>query len=393
MRQRQRNTRAAFTLIEMLIVIAIIIILMAMLLPAIVRVWGYVDDTRMAYEVKKLAEGCENFKTKHNMYPPARIILRENNNYQTNTGTGITKQEQAEQYSMQCLQSVFNGINLNPYAGPGPGSNLATDLANGLWHDWNGNGQLDTAPMFLEGEEAIVFFLGGMRYGPLTDRTPGRGFHTDVTRPTVQSTGERKGPYHEFDPGRITYEARYVLNAPNHPAGIPGSLGWFPVYLDRYSTPYAYFLARGNTQDNYFHVGSNAVLPGGGQDHPLWLTDCARLTDHNPPLACAGFNYQITVFINYFQHQNQDQSGTVHTTYYAGDRFQIVGAGRDNLFGSGGQYVRDDPEASRFNYMPTIPDPDSGAVPVVTPSPPLPRTRAAMNGNNFTNFVGSKLIR
>jgi prepilin-type N-terminal cleavage/methylation domain-containing protein len=389
MRQRHHHPRPAFTLIELLIVIAIILILMGLLLPAIMRVWGYVDEVRTSTEIKKLAEACDQFKNEHHMYPPARIILRERMDYQPNFGGNPNSRHSImEQYSQTCIDTMFNGISNTPYAGPAPGRTIQQDLADGLWHDWNGNGIVDNNPMFLEGEEALVYWLGGMRYGAITDRGPGRGFNRDMTKPTINTTGERKGPYFEFDPKRITNNLDYVKNAlPLN--GVYGSGGWFPVYLDRYGVPYAYFSARGNSQNNYYHVDSAGVggPPFTGDNNPLWLTDCARLTDQNPPLGITpnpnpdlNFNTPTTIFVPYFQAQNTDPINTaqVNTTYYMGDKFQIVSAGRDKLFGSGGYYNAADPENSTFAYPPLL-TPSAGA--------------KQANSNNFTNFVQAKLIR
>ena len=401
---RHRTPRRAFTLIELLIVIAIIMILIGLLLPAVMRVWGYVDEVRTATEIKRLAAACDEFKNHHNMYPPARIILRERMDYLlappavppafANTRHGLM-----EQYSVSCLNTIFPGIYNTPYAGAVGNPNLAADLANGFWHDWNGSKALDDNPMFLEGEEALVYWLSGIRYGTLTDRGPGRGFNSDKTKPTIDTTGERKGPYFEFDAKRLTNVNDHAAIQKNMlPLGpIYGSGGWFPVYLDRYGSPYAYFLARGGSQNNYFHLDSMGVggAPFTGNNHPLWLTDCMRLTDINPtlginadPIPENNFNYDITAFIPYWQGQYlldpAQPNGPRNTTYHMADKFQIVSAGRDKLFGSGGHFNAADPQASLFNFPPnlTTQDPVSG-----------PFLRVQANSDNFTNFVGNKLIR
>jgi hypothetical protein len=75
------------------------------------------------------------------------------------------------------------------------------------WHnrtggiDWNGNGKVDSPGVTLEGDQCLVFFLGGI---PSGGRQPDcLGFSKDPSDPAARG-GERKGPYFAFDPGRLT---------------------------------------------------------------------------------------------------------------------------------------------------------------------------------------------
>jgi hypothetical protein len=77
------------------------------------------------------------------------------------------------------------------------------------------------------------------------------------------------------------------------------------VYLDIYGTPYAYFLARHGNQNNYFK-------------------DC--------PALCG------QTFLPYIQSQKTTPALAV--SYYRPNSFQIISAGRDRTFGTGGLYVQ-----------------------------------------------------
>jgi len=62
--------RAAFTLVEMLVVIAIIGVLVALLLPAVVGAINAARRARNALEVSQLANAVEAYKNKFGDYPP-----------------------------------------------------------------------------------------------------------------------------------------------------------------------------------------------------------------------------------------------------------------------------------------------------------------------------------
>jgi type II secretory pathway pseudopilin PulG len=70
MRARRPFQSAAFTLVELLVVIVMITILAGMLLPAVNRVRIKALNARIAMEIKNMERGFEAYKEKYGDYPP-----------------------------------------------------------------------------------------------------------------------------------------------------------------------------------------------------------------------------------------------------------------------------------------------------------------------------------
>jgi prepilin-type N-terminal cleavage/methylation domain-containing protein len=343
MRAGNVQKRNAFTLIELLVVIAIIVILMALTVGILSKVWQSVDETKTTVEVNKLAEAVNLFKGQFGRYPPSRIILSQVPG--ANPGSYAWGVQQGGylgevfKYSVEYLSSIFPGIDLS------------------LGHTWSGTAN-STAWYTLEGEECLVYFLGGMRYGS----SGPQGFNTDKTNPTLNSTSARLGPFFpQFDESRIAY------NSPN--AANSGNL--FPIYKDYYGSPYAYFIARFPGTNNY----PNRYFPFVGGNPANIPNDCELLT-----------TFGAVPFLPYF-------SGTVPPAasasqwpmaasfqFFKGDTFQIVSAGRDKLFGTGGQFSVQNPENSAF-----LPP---GVVSGINPTP----DQLKANYDNITNFTNGRLV-
>jgi prepilin-type N-terminal cleavage/methylation domain-containing protein len=359
MRAGTVQKRSAFTLVELLVVIAIIAILMALTIGVLSKVWQNVDETKTTAEVSKMAESMNLFKGQFGRYPPSRIILAEqgvtyaniiNGSIPPPAGSGFTPQQWATlgAYSTEYLTSLFPGINLNAPGG----------------HDWNGNGVFgEQGYVVLEGEQCLVYFLGGMRY---LGAAP-QGFNTDKTNPTALTSSARLGPFFPFDESRIDTSTK-ALSVAFYGFGYSGP---FFTYKDYYGTAYAYFLSRYQGTNNYPnpYVPNNAAI-----DVP---SDCALLT--NPSATVAFVPYFIgtippgpATIANWGTAQNFQ--------FEKADTFQIVSAGRDKLFGTGGQFNVNDPENSPF--IPTG---------ILTPTTPT-ADQIKANFDNITNFTSGRLV-
>lgn len=334
--KRNALKRKGFTLIELLVVITIIIILMALTLGVISKVYTTLDETKTVAEVNRLAVACNQFKVSFGRYPPAKIILCDvASNYQTLINGGGANGVLAA-YSVEYLGAIFPGIN----------------LVNGTF-DWDGNPGTNGSYL-LEGEESLVYFLGGIR--PNGGGTI--GFNTDKTQPTLITTGARLGPFFEFDGARLAASPNAALSGGN-----------FQVYKDVYGTPYAYFLPRTPGMNNYFHPGA-PQMAGFTAANQQTLSDCYLLTGNYVPM---------------WKQALPASPPFAAISYQKADSFQIVSAGKDKQFGCGGLWNQNDPEQSQFDFMSNSPSlmPLAGTATV---------TDKQANYDNITNVSNGRVV-
>ncbi|MBL8821139.1 MAG: prepilin-type N-terminal cleavage/methylation domain-containing protein [Planctomycetia bacterium] len=326
-----------FTLVELLVVIAIIAILMALSLGVISKVYLAIDEMRTGSDIEKLSESCNLFKSTFGRYPPSKIILCENPaHYSWLITNGTNGLSQIATYSSEYLSNVFPGSlttgNHIDWTGLLPGLNT-TPTSSGTPTPGPSNG---SRFFVLEGHECLVFFLGGIRPNSGSGPRSLAGFNTDKSRPCVMSTGQRLGPFYEFDAGRL----KDTTN--------PFSLGQFQAYDDHYGKPYAYFAARTPGMNNYIHPGC-PLLVGQPALTIQHMSDCYTLT----------LNY-VPLWKNVVVNPPLPPTGI---TYHKADTYQIVSAGKDKLYGCGGRWNQADPETSDFMYM-NWPTPSVAATPI-----------------------------
>jgi hypothetical protein len=220
---------------------------------------------------------------------PSRLVLCEN--YPDYFGPNKQIKSQLHADSLAFLQRMFPKlwkVNLDPI-------------------DWNGNGIAGDKPVVLEGDQCLVFFLGGI---PATGQVLGcLGFSANPLNPAFPG-GQRRGPFYEFTAERLVQ--------------IHGNK--FYSYLDGYrKKPYAYFSSYGkrNGYNRYFSLDDSK-------------SDCASL--------------------GVWPYAESIKGGSPQ--YVNPAKFQIISAGADGQFRPGTDLTAKSP----FTWTPETADqiPESG---------------------------------
>ena len=161
--------RAGFTLVEMLVVIAIIGILTGLLVPAVVVAMRHVKNSAIALELSQLDTACKAYKEKFGEYPP---------DFTDTSPTGAVARHIATAFPR--------------YAG-----NWQTDITNVLSATTGLNSYTQLTP-----QTALVFWLGGIpdANGNLC------GFAADPTNPfqIPANCASRIKPFYDFDLNRVS---------------------------------------------------------------------------------------------------------------------------------------------------------------------------------------------
>jgi len=284
------NQRVGFTLVELIVVMGIIAVLASLTTVAVFAAFTKMHEVECRTELDGLAGGIKEFQAEYNITipPPSRIWLDETGQYNVvpvgvPAGTTLAQLAQLQTDSVAYLHKVWPHINL---------ANI----------DWNSNGTIDKQGFVLEGEQCLVFFLGGARNASGSFI----GFSVDTTNPmNANPNVKRKGPWFKFVTSRIT----------------AGPSSGFPMYLDSYSSsgigvPYAYF-SSGIRGDNHY-LDYQAALG----------SDCPSLTGINA-------SGQSAPLLPYCQPFAAGQA----PVFYHANTFQIISAGKNAVFGPGGAWT------------------------------------------------------
>jgi prepilin-type N-terminal cleavage/methylation domain-containing protein len=214
--QPHRHGRSAFTLVEILVVIAIIAILIALLLVAIQPIRLRAEELRCFNDIKQLDSAVTTWQSTYKVKftPPSQLFL--SNNYADFSKSSMQAPLAFRQQSLKYLSAIWPRLN----------------WAAGI--DWSGGLGMPNGGVVLTGDQCLVFFLGGIPQKDATGTFGVIGFSTNPQNPT-QLAGDHIPPQFEFVAGRLYQRV----------GGNP-----FLSYKDTWSTntqvaPYLYFSSGG----------------------------------------------------------------------------------------------------------------------------------------------------
>jgi general secretion pathway protein G len=249
-------------------------------------------------------------------------------NPQVVTGAGDQTYAALAQQSISVMRKFFSRTQFN--------TGMSAGGIPGGFYDFNGNGVLDSNPIYLEGHECLAFFLGGIPTHTIVGssytlegvggfggnpRNPFRpAFLPDgTTDPVGQNRSE---PFFEFRAERLVDDDF---------DGIPGyidPLGQGPA--GRY---FAYFSSYGGRGYDPNDVNFNAGAIG--EPNPVALPFSVGFP------VVGGVSSRVTgsPLPNPYTSSLPVATGDKPATFHQPQSYQIISAGRDRLFGTGGQYT------------------------------------------------------
>lgn len=214
----RRGQRAAFTLVELMVVVLIIAILVSLVSAAVFKAMEKIPETRTRTEIGEMEAALRIMMADFNLSdpPPSSLTLYSNLS---------SPPYPPGDPSLAFLQKMF-------------GSNVGAKGT--ITINWGG-----ASGTTLTGEQCLVFYLGGIN---------NQGFSSNKTNPTPVTGQKTKGPYFPFQTSRL----------------VAGN-GGFMVYIDPWQTksgkwystlggsPYSYFSTQGRSNTYPNTSGYNAA--------------------------------------------------------------------------------------------------------------------------------------
>jgi general secretion pathway protein G len=299
--------RAGFTLIELMVVIAIIIVLVALLLVGINYAYVRAKVTTANSDIQQLDAAMKAFKAKYGVYPPDQIRLYSYlSDYQNDiAGKYKWSNPALARRSLAFLNRMWPALgNFGSTAVSGTNPPIA----------WNGIGPFTAATASpvgyedLDGDQCLVFFLGGIP-------SPAAGGGPPWAQPLGFSVNPQDPSMMVNQPAaNVGTVAAFYSFPTDRLLPLTGRTTNFPSYMDAFfqqpPQPYLYFSAN-NVKNGY-----NAYYPTSFTYQ--WPQNVTA-----PPYTVQAY-YQVA------------PTATSRGQYWNPETFQIICAGLDGIFGSGG---------------------------------------------------------
>lgn len=276
-----------FTLVELLIVIAVIAVLVTLLLPAIGGVRQRARVAEVTFEIKAIESAMVAFKTQMGGDVPGSITIPGT------TGTWDAR-------SKSIIRQFFPEFDFTVNGGA----------------DW-------TAPIVLNGSECLTFFLGGLRKS--NTEVELIGFSKNPARPFERTSKNRIGPFFKFNAARMMdFDGDGVLE--------------YKDPLPSQTQPYVYLAGQSGSYNTSFN---DSTSPG-----VWWNNDSWHPTDTTQQLIQLGY---YSTFLVYDTSTAATTAATdtaqermAGSTPINPRGYQIISPGADKRYGTGGLFKADD---------------------------------------------------
>ena len=346
-----RQSRLGFTLVELLIAIAIIGILMSLTVTAVTRAITRGRETASRLEINALSQAIEQYNLKYGDYPP---------------------DGSSEQVLLRHVRKIFPRISAQDLA-------LLTQLTRA-------RGSSNFSAVAMDRGEVLVFFLGGFSGNPLNPFTgeggPLKRIGNDpMNIASYEYNGTRDNAFYDFDTNRLTIArnaAGVLLSTDEKMLGLGseptlGGEDQLPAYLARVGTPTPLVYFDSRTYGNIAATGA-----------PIYNGYLAGSTEYG------GVRPYMT---------NSNAGGATYADlkFHNDSTFQIISPGLDGVFGACISVNASDPTASPVYF---ITQTGVAVSPPPATAPPIrgfqdmdwsPLVKVAGHLDNVTNFSSSTL--